>query len=283
MGLEAVLMNRLFVTIVMYERSWQEASASPLLEKAVKNQQIQLLVYDNSPQSHDEPFFQHPLVSYFHDPANPGLSKAYNKGFKSASSGDFDLLLLLDQDTELTKAYLNFLMTETIGTEIGAVVPLIYSVTIQVSPVLADRYINRNLAYPAIGEQKQRIMAINSGTAVTLAAIKKIGGFNDAFPLDFLDHWLFLRLHQEGFRFLIANQKLNHDLSVMHYKTMTRERYEQILTSESKFYRDFDKEKKKEHEKQLFFRTIKQALSPKMCRFSRRTWKEYLSFRKDHL
>ncbi len=155
--------------------------------------------------------------------------KAYNKGFKSASSGDFDLLLLLDQDTELTKAYLNFLMTETIGTEIGAVVPLIYSGTTQVSPVLADRYINRNLAYPAIGEQKQRIMAINSGTAVTLAAIKKSADSMMLFRWIFRS-LAFSSLTSRRLSVLIANQKLNHDLSVMHYKTMTRERYEQILT-----------------------------------------------------
>lgn len=50
-------MNRLFVTIVMYERSWEEVVSSILLETAVENQQIHLLIYDNSTQSHDEPFF----------------------------------------------------------------------------------------------------------------------------------------------------------------------------------------------------------------------------------
>ncbi len=66
-GLEAVLMNRLFVTIVMYERSWQEASAHRL--EAVKNQQINwfMITVHKVMMS----LFQHPLVSYFHDPANP--------------------------------------------------------------------------------------------------------------------------------------------------------------------------------------------------------------------
>ena len=271
-------MNRLFVTVVLYEKKWQEVLAAPLLENAIYNKKIQLLIYDNSKKKQEDDFFCHSEVTYVHDKTNSGLAEAYNKGFSLAKEDD--LLLLLDQDTVFTEAYLELLLNQPLDATIGAIVPLVFSQGKQISPVMSDRYINRKLVYPGVGRKTVRLMAINSGTALSIKALRKINGFNRNFPLDFLDHWLFYRLYQEEYAILVTEEIIEHDLSVMHYQTMTKERYDQILKSETYFYREYDKDKQKDHQKQLFFRTINQLLSVKKRPFYRRTWAEYRSFRK---
>ena len=272
-------MNRLFVTVVLYEKKWQESLAAVILENAIHNKKIQLLIYDNSKRKQEDEFFCHSDVTYIHDKTNSGLAEAYNKGFSLAKG--HDLLLLLDQDTVLTEEYLDLLLGLSIDNNVGAIVPLVFSEGKQISPVMADRYINRNLVYPGVGKKTSRLMAINSGTAVTINALKKLKGFNKNFPLDFLDHWLFYCLYKEKYAVLVVGEIIEHDLSVMHYQTMTKERYDQIIKSESYFYMNFDKEKQKDHRNQLFLRTIKQLLSAKKRPFYRRTWAEYRSFRKE--
>lgn len=63
---------------------------------------------------------------------------------------------------------------------------MIFSGSRQVSPLYSDRYINRTAqAVEVEGPTAERIMAINSGVAWSVKFLKKIGGFNPAFSLDF--------------------------------------------------------------------------------------------------
>ncbi|MGC3083197.1 glycosyl transferase family 2, partial [Enterococcus faecium] len=67
----------------------------------------------------------------------------------------------------------------------------------QVSPLFSDRYINRTAqAVEVEGPTAERNMAINTGVAWSVKFLKKIGGYNPAFSLDFLDLWLFWNVDQ---------------------------------------------------------------------------------------
>lgn len=270
-------MNRIFITFVLYEQNWQELTIRPCLESLL-NEDIQLLIYDNSlnPQKITP---ENKWIIYQHDTTNPGLAKAYNKGLELAH--DFDLLLLLDQDTELTIAYFEQLKTCPLDSGLGAVVPTIFSGGKQISPVLGANYINHRLAYPENGRTGKRLMAINSGTALNVKVLQKLGGFNPAFPLDFLDHWLFYTLYQNKYEVVVENTELIHDLSVLHYETMSARRYRSILNGESLFYKNYDKNHFAAHKKQLLLRSVKQFLTVKNRIIWKMTWKEYLRFRKE--
>ncbi len=61
-------------------------------------------------------------------------------------------------------------------------------------------------------------MAINSGVAWSVKFLKKIGGFNPAFSLDFLDHWLFWKVDQLEKTVEILPVRMEHDLSVLDYE-----------------------------------------------------------------
>src|SRR5260221_11839723 len=59
-----------------------------------------LFIYDNSPQPQE--VLTNPCwnIHYQHNPSNPGVSKAYNKGFECAKIQNKKWILLADQDTE---------------------------------------------------------------------------------------------------------------------------------------------------------------------------------------
>ena len=95
----------LIAIVVIYNMELAHSKTFQSLNKALKkkNQILDLMVYDNSPnkQFHSEEFqlesFQ---VFYVSDINNPGVSKAYNTGFKRAESMGKKWMLLLDQDTD---------------------------------------------------------------------------------------------------------------------------------------------------------------------------------------
>ena len=65
---------------------------------------IDLMLFDNSPQPQPRPAGY--AGSYIPHPANPGLAACYNLALQSAQRQAIPWLLLLDQDTTLTRDYL---------------------------------------------------------------------------------------------------------------------------------------------------------------------------------
>ncbi|MTD42435.1 glycosyltransferase [Erwinia sp. CPCC 100877] len=270
------MVNKLVITIVLYQTKFSQSASYQLLKERLRQNQLYLLIYDNSPQAQAEELVDLPNVRYQHDKTNPGLAKAYNTGLQFVKEKSADLLMLLDQDTALSAVYLDTLLQEPLVKEIGVYVPLIYSGKRQISPVFSDQYVGRASVLPAAGVYKQRLMAINSGTVLTKEALLKLSSFNLDFPLDFLDHWLFFELYQMGIKIKVLPERLSHDLSVLDYEQVSAKRYESIIRAETLFYQQYDQEKLSAHKKQLFLRTIKQFFCVKNRSIWRRTWAEYV-------
>lgn len=264
--------NRILATIVIYKQRWADLPAQPFLERAVLGGCCDLLIYDNSPEPQWVTFFEEEGVTYIHDPQNSGLAVAYDRGLEAAK--DFEWLLLLDQDTAVTAKYLQQLQVlEPIAT-LAAVVPQIFSHDKQISPVLAENYIDREAVALEPGYYQRRLMAINSGSALNVSYLKEIGGFNHEFPLDFLDHWLFWRIFQDNKVIFVMDQQLKHDLSVLNYGTLNVDRYRSILEAEKTFYTKYDIEHLSAHKQQLWLRVAKQFLTVKNRDFWKVTLKE---------
>lgn len=272
--------NRITIVLVLYQKQLSQVGSMPLFQQLIAEPDLSFLVYDNSPTEQTDPFFEAANVTYIHDPKNPGLAAAYNAALQFATENNSSLLLLADQDTVLTLDYLHALQKEKIPAHLGALVPIVYSHDRQISPVYADTYINSASEYPTFGISPRRVMAINSGTAVSVAALQKIGGFNEAFSLDFLDHWLFWVLAKSGYQIKIVPAELLHDLSVLDYRQVSIRRYESILAAERLFYQEYDTEKLPAHQRQLLLRTIKQFLTVSNRHIWRKTLTEYRKIRK---
>ena len=261
---------KIVVVIVLYQQRFSQSPSFDLLMKAVKEKKIQLVVYDNSPVKQLEPLLEQDKdISYYHDPSNPGLATAYNYALNHAQQ-NIRYFVTLDHDSQLTATYFDTLLTIDWTDELVAAVPLVYAGSNQISPVFADRYINRQVEKVDRSQLSQRrIMAINSGALFSIKFLKEIGGFNLDFPLDFLDHWLFWTIYQFKKTVFILPEKMEHDLSVLDYQKVSVTRYQSILKAEKTFYQNYDKEMLPRHRKQLLLRTVKQFLTVR----NRKIWR----------
>ncbi|WP_321385418.1 glycosyltransferase [uncultured Enterococcus sp.] len=268
--------QRLVIVLVLYKKSLSDCPSYNALYYAVsKRKNMHLVVYDNSLEEHGDVLYKNNQVHYIHNPANPGLATAYNEGLSLFQKLSAQLMLLLDQDTEIDFSYLDKITSRTDGESVGAFVPLVYSGNQRISPVFSDNYVGGGLSFPELGKTSHRLMAVNSGTVLTASGLAAIERFNEEFPLDFLDHWLFWKLYQEKQEIEVLDVTLAHDLSVLDYSQVSLTRYESIITAERRFYQNYDTSMLTVHKKHLLKRMIKQLLTVKNRKIWRRTWQEY--------
>lgn len=283
MGVEILLSKpSLQFVLVLYRQTWPAVASNKLLSAFLhEHPENHLLIIDNSPEMQDVPIVGEANITYQQYPENPGLAPAYNLALAEASKHHHEWLVLLDQDTTLTEDYLAAILTDKQPLdEVVCRVPQMFANQKQISPLLADAYIDRNWHCPPIGVTNRRVMAINSASVWRVNFLEKIGGFSLEFPLDFLDHWLFYQVHVHHKEIEVLPICLEHDLSVLHYQTITMERYQSILAAEARYYTEVEIEKKQRHLQQLQRRTIKQFFSVRNRSIWRATWKSYQNLRR---
>ena len=160
---------------------------------------------------------------YVHDNTNENiyLAKAYNEGLRHAKANGYSWLVLLDADTQVTEQYLKAVQ-ETVES---------HQPESAYCPVL-------------IGEKGQQLspkkvygipVAFNSGLLLPVAVIDNLGGFNEAYPLDYLDYWLCYQLQQRQIPLRTLPVQLTHTLSLQDYSHMPAWRYASLLEAEKRF------------------------------------------------
>lgn len=265
------------IVLVLYEDQFSMMPSYTLLTRLLDQETCHLFIYDNSKKKQSDKLFEKTNVSYIHDESNPGLAEAYNAAREYLFTIHADFLILLDQDTVISQAYIEELEQITLNKEVGAIVPVIKSGGKKISPVFNDNYRGRTTV-PTNGIYNS-LMAINSGTIIPKEILKEIGTFNNQFPLDFLDHWFFWKLNQLGKKVEVLNVILEHDLSVLNYENVSIKRYQSIISSETLFYQQYDTEYFPKYRKHLFFRSIKQFLTVRNRKIWHKTFSVFLSLK----
>jgi GT2 family glycosyltransferase len=236
----------ILVVLVLYQieasRSLTLVSFFQALNASGLASQFRLLIYDNSPSQSAVPDTPPIPFSCIHDPANGGLVAAYNAALNMAEKEGNEWLLLLDQDTVIDPDYLTTLwrsLRELAGNRrCAALAPKLVAENKIISParvLWGGRLspVDKTLG----GIAPWEIVALNSGTLLRISAVREMGGFNPEFWLDYLDHWLFNRLHRAGYLVHVLDAELPHELSVRSMGSMPVARYKNILLAESQFYR----------------------------------------------
>ncbi|MFC4800150.1 glycosyltransferase [Neobacillus sp. GCM10023253] len=262
---------KITLVIVVYKTVLNKSVTYCSLLNAIKGKNeffkdLSIIIYDNSPeiQSFDKSQFEKIKVEYQHDPRNLGIASAYNFAWSWAKENGSSWLLLLDHDTNLTEQYINKVFNLPKLTEdIAAVVPKVHSGNSMISPVYSHSLRPLHIELPKPGLQEQPVMAINSGALLNVKFLNEIGGFNQEFPLDYLDHWLFYEIYARGHKVWLLDVTLEHDLSVMDYSRVSLMRYKSILNSEVNFYKNYKKDLFPSYKRQLLKRFLKQALTVK--------------------
>ncbi len=220
------------VTLVSFSRALNESGLT---------NQFKLLIYDNSPSQSAAPDTMPIPFEFIHDPGNGGLVGAYNAALQVAEHEGIGWLLLLDQDTVINAGYLKTLWLGQIeladNQQCAALVPKLLSKNKVISPsrvLWGGRLppVDKTLS----GIAPWEIVALNSGTLLRVSAVREVGGFNPAFWLDYLDYWLFNRLHRAGHFVYVLNAELPHELSVNSMGSVPIARYKNILSAEGQFY-----------------------------------------------
>lgn len=81
---------------------------------------MHLFIYDNSPLPQEDALFLQQNVTYRHNPDNPGLATAYNEAIAFSQANQCELLLLLDQDTEVPASYFDTLIVMPLDQSCGS-------------------------------------------------------------------------------------------------------------------------------------------------------------------
>lgn len=272
------------VVIVVYKLNLSDSCTFQSLSNALHNNQklkndLSVIIYDNSPDKQGIPAsYQSMDILYKHDPKNIGIVTAYNYAYSIAKENGSDWLLLLDHDTELTDDYFKqFSLLETLDKNIAAVVPKINYEERMISPVFSNTMRPLQGPMPGPGIQLKPVMAINSGALIRVSFLSEIGGFNELFPLDFLDHWLFHEIYTKGNKVWVMDTSLEHELSVMDYSRVSLTRYQSILDSEINFYKNYKKDLLPAYRNQLIKRLMKQILTVKNKKIAAYTFRRLLS------
>lgn len=244
-GVTAGARPSILAVVVLYQmtacRSPTLLSFCRALDESGLASQFSLLIYDNSPSRQAVPGSFPVAIQYLHDPANGGVAAAYNAALQMAEKNGVEWLLLLDQDTEISADYLKTLWRRLLETaaerRFAAWVPKILSRNEIVSPARVlwaggTTPLDKALCGEALGE----IAAINSGALLRVSALHEIGGFNRDLRLDFLDIWVFNRLHRAGYRVYVLESVLQHELSFSHMASVPLNRYKNFLYAEALFY-----------------------------------------------
>lgn len=235
---------------VLYKCSFEKSNTIVSLNKSLEkiNLRMALLVYDNGPekQSNKESFEYGNLdIVYKHDPENPGISKAYNEGVEFATGRRADWILLLDQDTIYSSNFFESYIEATakgIAHDILCIIPKVLSDkdnTLLSPSKFCRGGITRPIKRIIPGIIEKPITSINAGTFISTQFVKSIGGFNNAFPLDMLDHWYFREIKNKNKKVLLLDTYIHHDLSVISFfDKVSISRYDNILLSEREFFKD---------------------------------------------
>jgi len=276
---------KLTAVVVFYKQNPEQSKTfqtlrASLFSKVEYLQDIDLILYDNSPTAHslDPLGYEGISITYQHDPRNLGIATAYNYAWSRAKENNSDWLLLFDHDTEVTVEYIDKMLSlPTLDQEVAAVVPRIMSENVMISPVYSHSLRPLQLESPKPGIQEKPVMAINSGALIRTDFLTDLNGFNKEFPLDYLDHWLFYEIYRIGKKVFLLDVTLEHELSVMDYSRVSFARYQSILDSEMAFYQNYHKELYPSYRKQLGKRFLKQLLTVKNKKIAMYTLKRLFS------
>lgn len=216
--MKEVTLNDIIFIIVLYKVNLTDCITFNSLDrfKIQGNQKINLIIYDNSPDS--QTHFNTDKVNvntYYHDKDNPGVSKAYNYGANIAKKKGFKWIVLLDQDTVFPPDFIDSLLyTINCNPEIKLFAPVLKLK--DGKPFSPSRYMFKR-GHPV--ELKEGVLTlkkyapVNSGMTINVDAYLEVGGYLEQITLDFADFQFIERFRKKYDNFYLFNSIAIQDFS----------------------------------------------------------------------
>lgn len=235
---------KITVCLVAYSKRYDETKSFQALHSLKEGIKCKLnvRVFDNGliDYSYIEMANEFASLNYiYNDLEERGTRVAYQNTMDFSQD---EWILLLDDDTAVTENYFKIIFSELqSNTDITAYCPLIFEGKKQISPTASDT-VDMLLFPKNDGIYNHNITGISSCLVIKIDFLKKIGGFNKKFPLDYLDHWLFYQLVDKEKKIKVLPVEIQHNLSVLKLEEVSKERFEKIFTSEYYFYKHYKPE-----------------------------------------
>ncbi|MDO4190521.1 MAG: glycosyltransferase [Bacteroidales bacterium] len=220
------------VVVVLYQQTVEQSlSLTTLRQHESHLGAYQLIVYNNSADY--KAVLPHAIVE--NASTNNGLAKAYNRALALAQQHGCKWLMLLDQDTSLTADYLeqvSAFVERADSSRYVVAVPRLIENGVQLSPtcykpsrgvVWRQKTVISLVDVPS----KQVVTAFNSATLVNVDMLLAMGGFDETYPLDMLDHRMFWLFHEKHLSIAFLPVSLAHSLS--ENSVMETSRYKSYL------------------------------------------------------
>ena len=264
--LESVL-----AVLVLYEKNINEAESLIILKNLQKSESREgfflthILIYDNSKNNQTlDKIYQTADFTYIHNPHNGGTAAAYSYAFELAQEVGASWLLLLDQDTKIPSSHLVAATNKlcvTQGGEVAALVPYVKHGDKLISPAILNKY-GSITPSACISNKKSFVIvtAVSSGVLIRVKLINDIGPFPKGLWLDYVDHWIFLRLSRLNRKVINFESTINHHLSVESPSGLSSWRTESILNGEQIFYSELGGVAKSVHYLRIAGRILKYGL-----------------------
>ena len=236
----------LLIVIVLYNCDFNNSQTlNTLLIGETVQDNIKLIIYDNSLNPQRINFESEISFEYVHDPRNKGLATAYNYALRDSVLNNAKWILLLDQDSSLPSDFLKCLLKSvrnfSFDESVTAIVPRIFQKSTPISPAKTFYGgIMRPIKIRSEGIFNSKIFAIGSCSTLRVSFLKLINGFNEKFWLDGLDRWLYNTIELHGKSVYVFNSVVQHQLSIIDFDSLKNpNRYLNIMEYETLFMRTY--------------------------------------------
>ena len=230
--------NSLQIVLVLYKCALKDSLSYCTLKENIScvKQDYEILVYNNSPEVKVE---EPEGVFVVNAEENKMLVGAYNFALKRAYEKGRNWLLLLDQDTRLSPDFFNKLSCEMDQNKnYAAIIPMVRKDSFFISPYKYNPRLGLSWCLSPVyaGVTVDCLAAINTGATLNVRTMVEMGGFNEDFPLDGLDHWYFYQFYKRKESVCVLDEFLEHNISLLDYRnSVTPLRYESFLSKGLEF------------------------------------------------
>lgn len=237
-----MIINYAYV-VVLYNKKLDEIPILNLFSKDIdlKNGCHGLIVFDNSElpskiQCKNAKIYNHSLI-------NVGTAGAYRYAAEYAKNNDIDWLVLFDQDTDVDEKTLDSYhecIANRCANGTGAVLPKVQEGARVISPCVVTRW-GTMITNVKTYSNGSNVSGISSGSIVSATVIRNIlCEMRNGLWLDYVDHWVFLKMRVLGFRVECCEIELQHTLSINNKKNISAFRFLSIAKGELIFCREIN-------------------------------------------
>ncbi len=212
-------LDSLVIVLVLYKSDLEASESFQSLDACFKatNASADIFIYDNSPQRLALVLDRYNCkIHYVWDDSNPGVSKAYNEGFRFGEKNGKEWLLLLDQDTKFESNFLaKYHDAHISNPEISLLAPILELESGEIYSPCEYKFPRTSLLKkvdPGV-INLQKISILNSGMLVSLKTFKEVGGYDERLKMDFTDFEFMDRYRKIRDSFLVVGTTGIHGFS----------------------------------------------------------------------